>query len=207
MGLGNNEGGNSKFVTIVGGMWTLRVPEGTEGSIPRELTKGDKAGTLVHELRFEYVNGMLKAGELKSGPYGVDLCLDIEDEGVVYKVQMGVDSDFFRSFAKCSADIDPSKDLYIGLGQPSDGGFPYLYVKSGGVQLTANHTQKEPNGCPPWVKKTVAGQTKWDKDEQNEFCYNLVADFLAKEAPAQERSDPPASADPEDDTGDSSLPF
>jgi hypothetical protein len=206
MGLGNNEGGNSKFVTIVGGMWTLRVPEGTEKSIPRELTKGDKKGTLVHELRFDYVSGVLKAGELKKGAYGVDLCLDIEDEGIIYNVQMSVDSDFFRSFAKCCAGIDPTKELYIGLGQPSDGGFPYLYVQSGGTQLTANHTQKEPNGCPPWVKKTVAGETKWDKDDQNEFCYNLVADFLAKPTPEANPSPCIEDADQKHDE-DSNLPF
>ena len=179
MGLGNSEGGNSKFITIVGGKWTLRVPEGTEGATARELTKGPNAGTPVYEKYFDHVDGMLIGGEIKTGEYGTDLCLGIEDEGVTYNVQIPADSDYFRSFAKCCEKIDVDLPLFLGLGIPKGDGFPFLYVKNDGNIMSSGYTRDEPNGMPPWEKKEEMGQVKWDKSAQNNFCYKLVVDFLA----------------------------
>jgi hypothetical protein len=181
MGLGNNDGGgNSKFVTIVGGKWTLRVQEGTEGAEPRELTKGPNIGNVVHELHFDHLSGNLVSGVTKTGEYGTDLCLDIESEGVVYNAQIPCDSDYFRTFAKCCEGVDVGEELFLGLGTPSDGGFPFLYVKQGTDTLKSKYTKDEPNGMPSWEKKEEMGNVKWDKTEQNNFCYSLAVDFLAR---------------------------
>tara|TARA_Y100000310_G_scaffold278929_1_gene297737 strand:+ start:346 stop:942 length:597 start_codon:yes stop_codon:yes gene_type:complete len=196
MGLGNNEGGNSKFVTIVGGKWTLRVPEGTEGAVPRELTKGANKGKEVHELYFDHLDGSLVGAELKTGQFGTDLCLDIEDEGVVYNAQMAAESDFFASFAKCCENIDPNKQLFLGLGQPKGEGFPYLYVQSDGKQLTSNYTKDNPNGCPPWEKKEKMGKVVWDRDAQNNFLYDIVVKFIEGLGDAEEAPLPPTDDTP-----------
>lgn len=181
MGLGNNSGGgNSKFVTIVGGKWTLRVPEGTEGAVPRELTKGPNIGSEVFERHFDHLCGKLVKGMTKRGEYGTDLCLDIEDEGVVYNAQIPCDSDYFRTFAKCCEGIEFDKELFLGLGTPKDGGFPYLYVQQEDASLKSRYTKDEPNGMPSWEKKEEMGDVKWDKTAQNNFCYGLAVDFLSR---------------------------
>ena len=181
MGLENNSGGgNKKFITIVGGKWTVRVPEGTERAVARELKKGPNAGSLVFENYYDRLSGNVVSGQVRTGDYGTDLCLDLEDDGVVYNVQMPCDSDYFRTFAKCCEGIDLDKELVLGIGVPKGDGFPYLYVQQDDAGLKSKYTKDEPNGMPSWEKKEEMGKVKWDKTEQNNFCYGLAVDFLAR---------------------------
>jgi hypothetical protein len=171
MGLGNTTDNHRKFVTIVGGKWVLAVPEGTEGAVERV----NKLGKTVHELQFTYVDGTLREGRMKIGQFGTTLELDLEDEGQVYVVQIPVPSDYFSAFGKCCENIDPTKKLFLGLGFDKDRGHPFLYIKQDG----SAHTKDEPNGLPPWEKKTVMGKVTWDHEAQDNFLYEKVVEFLS----------------------------
>ena len=54
MGLSNPNTQKSKFVTIVAGLFTIRLPEGSDhpDAVERVLKKGPKAGQTIKELRF-----------------------------------------------------------------------------------------------------------------------------------------------------------
>ena len=173
MGLGNGSTKESTMITIVGGKWTRRVPEGTEGATKRT----NKLGAEVSELSYDHVDGQLIGGAFNTSEYGTDLILPIQD-GDVYELHIPADSDYFRTFAKLCEGLDVSKPVFLGLGVPDDG-FPYLYVQQEGKTLKSNYTKDNPNGMPSWEKKEEMGKVKWDKTAQNNFCYNLVVDFLA----------------------------
>ena len=178
MGLGNNSGGNKKFITIVGGKWTARVPEGTEGATERVLEKGPNAGKPIYELYYSYVDGNIVGGEIKQGNFGTDICLDLEDDGVVYTVQIPLESGYFSQFAKAVPNIDPTKKLFIGLGLDKERNKPFLYMKQDGQTVHSAFTKDNPNGCPPPIKKEVMGKTKWDFEDQENFLYGKVVDFF-----------------------------
>ena len=178
MGLSNDNGGGGKtFVTIVGGKWTIRVPEGTDGAVARELTKGPNMGSFVHEKYYSTLSGNITGAMLKNGEYGTDFCLFLEDDGETFDVKMPVPSDYFRSFAKASPNIDVSKELVIGLGQDKEKGHPFLFLKQGDQTVKSAFTKAEPNGMPEWEKKEVMGKVKWDQEKQNDFLYGKLVDF------------------------------
>ena len=175
--LGNN-GGNKKFITIVGGKWTLRVPEGTEGAVARV----NKVGDTVNELHFDYVDGEVVGGRIKAGQFGSTVEIDLQDEGEQYIVQIPVPEaggigDYFMSFGKACPNIDPTKKLFLGLGSDRDDRH-FLYLKQGGQTVHAAFTKDNPNGMPQWEKKEVMGKVKWNADEQNEFLYQQIIDFF-----------------------------
>jgi len=179
MGLGNT-GGDKKFFTIVGGKWTLRVPEGTEGATERV----NKVGDTVHELYFSYVDGMVVGGRIKQGQFGNTVEIDLKDEGETYQVQIPVPEaggigDYFMTFGKCCRNIDPTKKLFFGLGNDKEKDRSFMYLKQDGNTIHAAFTKDDPNGMPQWEKKEVMGKTKWNADAQNEFLYQEIVDFLA----------------------------
>ena len=177
MGLGNNSG-SANFITIVHGKWTLRVPEGTEGASSRVLEKGPNAGTAINELYFDYIDGELVGGEFKTGQYGTDLCLNLRDDKD-YTVQIPLESGFFSNFAKACPNIDPTQKLFLGLGKDKEKDRFFLYLKQGGDTVHSAFTKDNPNGMPPPVKKSVKGVEKWDFEDQENFLYDQVVDFLA----------------------------
>ena len=179
MSLGNT-GGNKKFLTIVGGKWTLRVPEGTEGATERV----NKVGDTVHELQFSYVDGMVNGGRIKPGQFGSTVEIDLVDGDETYQVQIPVPEagqigDYFMTFGKACPNIDPTKKLFLGLGHDKKDDRSFLYLKQDGQTIHAAFTKEEPNGMPPWEKKEVMGKTKWNADDQNEFLYQQIVDFFA----------------------------
>ena len=179
MALGNT-GGDKTFVTIVGGKWTIRVPEGTAGAVSRE----NKLGVEVHELQYSYVDGMIVDGRMKSGEYGTTLELDLQDDGTLYNVQIPVPAagkigDYFMSFGKCAPKLDATKKLFLGLGFDKTRQQPFLYLKQGGESIHSAFTKDAPDGMPQWEKKEVMGKAVWNADAQNEFLYGKIIDFLA----------------------------
>ena len=175
-----NTGGDKTFVTIVGGKWTIRVPEGTAGAVSRI----NKKEVEVHELQYSYVDGMIVDGRMKSGEYGTTLELDLEDDGKVYNVQIPVPAaggigDYFMSFGKCAPKLDATQKLFLGLGYDKDRQQPFLYLKQGGETVHAAFTKEAPDGMPQWEKKEVMGKAVWNADAQNEFLYGQIIDFLA----------------------------
>jgi hypothetical protein len=178
MGLGNSNEGGKKFVTIVGGKWTLRVPEGTPGAVVRVLEKGPNAGKEIHELYYDHIDGELVGGIIKQGQFGTDICIDLKD-GETYTVQIPMESQYFSQFAKMVPNIDPTKPLYLGLGYDKERGKNFLYGKQNGETVHSAYTKDNPNGMPPPVEKMVKGVKKWDFEAQENFLYEVVTEFFA----------------------------
>jgi len=181
MGLGKNEQGSVKFVTIVVGKFTVRVPEGTMGSVARTMTKEGYEGKVVYELYYDHIDGELIQGHIKDGNFGQDLCLKMRDGEETFIVQIPVNSGYFEAFAKCVPNIDPTQWLFLGLGYDKEKDKHFLYIrqgKDGSTKIHSAYTKDNPNGLPPAVQKKEMGKTKWDFTEQKNFLYESVIDWL-----------------------------
>ena len=163
MALGNNSGGGRKFITIVGGKWTLRVSEDTAGATARKLTSGPNEGSEVHELYYDHIDGMIVGGEIKYGKFGTDICIDLDDEGESFTVQIPLQSSYFSVLAKVCPSIDVSKKIFLGLGYDKEKNRNFLYVKQDDKTIHACFTKADPNGMPEAFKELVMGKEKWNK--------------------------------------------
>ena len=178
MGLSNGNSSNGKFVTIVNGKWTIRVNEGTDGAQPRVLEKGPNAGTTVWEKYYDHIDGSLVSAHIKHGQFGADLCLNISDDAE-YVVQIPVDSQYFSVFGKVPPNLNPTADIFLGLGYDKERQRTFMYVKQGGQTVHSAFTKDNPNGMPPPEQKMVKGVKKWDFEDQENFLYQKVEDFIA----------------------------
>jgi hypothetical protein len=212
MGLGNT-GGNSTFVTIVNGKFTIRLQEGDNNPDAVERVLGERsprAGETIRELQFNHLDGNIVSGEMKEGKYGVDMVFKIVDKGEVLDLQIGLNSSFFGQIAKRLPNADPSNWFDFFVGKDSDSGKPFIYFKQGGEVVKMEHTRDHPNGMPPWGKKMDKGKEVDDPSAQENFLYEVAKTFLARidgkvvpKAQAEAAPEVPApAADDEDD-----IPF
>jgi len=181
MGLSNKTANNQTFVTIVGGKFTIRLQDGdtNPNAVERTLEKGPKAGSVVRELQFSHLDGMIKSGEMHKSDYGVDLTLVMEDGDEGFKLQIPLESQYFGQVAKRLPNLDPTKKVVFGLGWDKDRQRNFLFIQQDGGSIHMNYTKDNPNGMPPPVKKTIKGVEKWDFEEQENFLYEVAIDWLA----------------------------
>ena len=181
MGLSNKTANNQTFVTIVGGKFTIRLQDGdtNPNAVERTLEKGPKAGSVVRELQFSHLDGMIKSGEMHKSDYGVDFTLVMEDGDEGFKLQIPLESQYFGQVAKRLPNLDPTKKVVFGLGWDKDRQRNFLFIQQDGGSIHMNYTKDNPNGMPPPVKKTIKGVEKWDFEEQENFLYEVAIDWLA----------------------------
>jgi len=197
MGLGNSNNSGRKFITIVGGKWTLRVTEDTEGAVARALTNGPNEGTDVHELYFDHLDGMIVGGEIKDGKYGMDICFDIDDDGEKFTVQIPLQSAYFGTIAKVSPNIDPTQKIFLGMGFDTEKKKPFMYVQQNGETVRAAFTKAEPNGMPEAFKEKVMGKEQWNFQAQEQFLFEKIEEFFERSFGAESGAQAPAKPAPE----------
>jgi len=203
---------NAQIITIVKGKFTLRCDENTEGAEPRELTKGDNKGKEVWELRYNSLTAKIKGGSLKTGDFGLNSYLEMEDpdSGDAYTVQLGSNSDTFRAFAQRLPNINLDEIVSIELvdsKKKGENGTPYknLQVVQNGDKIADKFTEWKSvdgknvrtnlYGMPAWENK----RGTWSRDAQNEFLYDVFEKvFSGKELGLD---DEPTPVEPEEPNG------
>lgn len=108
-------GGNGRFLSIRNGRFIERVPEGTEGAVPRELKMGANKGTTVYEKFYTVLTGSIEGMYVKE-PRTVDFGdgpQEREESVVIMRVADGIvsvdighDGKAFSAFAKSLPNID-----------------------------------------------------------------------------------------------------
>lgn len=104
-------------LSIVGGAFTIRVPEGTAGAEPRKLTKGKNEGKEVWELKYQSLSNVyLAAGTQVDGEYpGADVVFRDADSGDEYTVNFPLDSGYLYQLIRSLPNVDTSKPFNIEL--------------------------------------------------------------------------------------------
>ena len=139
-------------LSIVKGKFALRVEEGTEGAIPRALTKGENEGNEVFELLYPTLTGFITSGEIRELQYGLSCEVTITDEGEAYVVQFNSDSQHFTNLAARLPNIDRSIPVSLSLVQHKT-----KRTKAGNpvIQLLVSQNNRRVNSF----------YVKWSKDE------------------------------------------
>ena len=217
MGLSNQGNKMQTFVTIVGGRFTIRLQDGDNNpdAVERTLEKGPNAGSVVRELQFTHLDGMIVGGEMHRGEYGTDFTLLMEDEGDSFKLQIPLESQYFGQVAKRLPNLDPTAKVLFGLGWDKEKSRNFLYIKQGESSIHMNFTKDNPNGMPPPVLKNIKGVEKWDFEDQENFLYEVAIDWLAsldgikgqQVSPSDAYTDADAPADQEPNPIDEEIPF
>jgi len=191
-------------LSIVHGQFALRVPEGTEDSVARELTKGPHAGEEVHELLYPTLEGMLSSGEVRELPYGLSCEVTIIDGDEVYTVQLSSDSKYFTALATRLPNINRNIPISLSLVEHktkrTKKGDPVVmlmviqdnkriadhFVKWSKDEA-GNNIATHLHGLPD-VKKTRSG---WDFADQIDFYLGRFEDYFKGEGSADQAAPPP----------------
>lgn len=171
MGLGNNEGG--KFISIVGGRFCIRVPEGTAGA----ETRINKLGKQVTEKYYDNFTAKLVGLKVTDGNYGKQWEFAFQDSGEVYKLQLGYTNSFAKNILKMLPNADLSKEMKISPQtkvEPDGTKKSSIFINQDGQALKHAYTRDNPNGLPPMTQVTVKGTLVWDDTDQMIFLEKMV---------------------------------
>jgi len=230
MGLNDNitpTGVAGTSLTIVGGKFTLRVEEGTEGAVPRNLTKGKNEGMEVWEMKYSALSGHLVGGRITTGEYpGVDIDIIDYKANDSFTVNFPLDSRYLYDLIKRLPNIDTSGEVNIevveGKKKTRQGNPTYnLHVAQGGKVLYDYYTEwkKDASGKPipallHGMPEPVNGPKGWSFEAQENWLLErfngFFADYVAPESdiPALHEEEPPPVDDiPATDEYEDDIPF
>ena len=174
MGLDNRAEG--KFITILGGKFCQKVPEGIQGAV----TRTNKLGKTVTEKFYDSFTGKLVGIKTQDGTYGKSWIFSFQDSGDVYHLQLSYSNSFATAFLKMLPNVDLTKEMKV---QPSvkevDGkNKSSLFINQDGQSVKHAYTKDAPNGLPQMTQVTVKGEKIWDDTDRIEFLYQMVMDTI-----------------------------
>ena len=170
MGLENHEGGN--YITILGGRFCQRVPEGTEGAEQRT----NKLGKTVWEKFYDSFTGKLVNIKTQDGAYGKSWVFDFKDNEEVYHLQLSYSNSFATALLKMLPNIDLTKEMKVQPDTKEVDGKKKssLFVKQDGVNMKHAYTKDNPNGMPPMEEIVIKGEKVWDDTKRLVFLHDMV---------------------------------
>lgn len=177
MGLDNRAEG--KFITILGGKFSIRAKEGEEGAVQRT----NKLGKVVWEKFYDKFTGHLVSIKVTDGTYGKSWNFGFRDNGELYTLQLSYSNSFATAFLKMLPNIDLTKEMTVSPSVKEVDGKnkSSLFVNQDGVAIKHKYTKDVPNGLPPMEQVTVKGELVWDDTKRIAFLHEMVnKDILPK---------------------------
>ena len=166
------------YFNILGGKFSIRVPEGTEGSVSRV----NKVGNTVHEVYHENFEGLLVGIRVTdSVEYGKSWNFDFVAGGEDYTLKLSYSNSFAVAILKMLPNIDLSKPFKLSpVSKVVDGKTQSsLFINQDGQAVKHAYTRENPNGMPDLEKIKVKGKDTWDDSERLEFLENMVITDIA----------------------------
>jgi hypothetical protein len=189
MGLSNREGG--KYITIIGGKFTVRVPEGTPGAVARV----NKLGKTVHELKYDSFTGKLVNVRTRDSEYGKSWEFDFRDAGEVYTLQLPYSNSFSKGILKILPNADLTQEMKVQPSQKVEDGKTKssIFISQGGTTLKHKYTKDNPNGMPQMEQVQVKGNLVWDDSKQLAFLHEMVERDILPRLPKDVATAPAAT--------------
>ena len=164
MGLETRSGSNKTFVNLFNGDMTIRAKNDTPGAVSRT----NKKGNVVWELRFNTLTGILVGISKKDVPEaGLVWEIDFMDEkdGKIYclNVPYGGGSSF-KLFTKLF--MVPKLDRAVEIQTSLKDERTQFFVKQDGTSMKALWTKDNKRGLPDLKKIMVKGKETWDDTDQ-----------------------------------------
>jgi len=197
MGLEQRQEG--KYITILGGKFCQRVPEGTEGA----KTRTNKIGNVVHEKFYDSFTGKLLDIKVQDGTYGKTWNFVFQDKEEIYTLQLSYSNSFSTAFLKMLPNIDFSKEMKVSPSTKEVDGKNKnsLFISQDGVNLKHAFTRENPNGMPDMEQVEVKGVMVWDDTKRLAFLYDMVVNDILPKLPKQAEEVAGSSPQP-DENGD-----
>ncbi len=172
--LSNDQQGGIDFVTTFDGKLVQRVPEGTDGAMPRQLTKGANEGKTVWEKTYTSVSGMITDGGVEVKEFGGKKVKEIQvklDDNILLQLPMNM----LSAFAKPLPNVDPTKEVKISVYK-NKRGKAGLNISQDGEQLDWAYTKENPGDLPQPVQDELG---EWDFRDHDKFLELEVRKFFA----------------------------
>lgn len=190
MGVGTTDHERKIYYGIVGGKVTRRFKEHQTNqknetvTVERKIYEKDKVTVkkTVIEQYYDYIEGRIIKTEVdKSGDYGANLMIHMNDGNDTFIFQVKLNSSYGRAIMNRIQNVDPNKDVKF---QPYSFDNPdkpdkklvgvTVYQEDCGWEkdkVPYKWTQENPGDMPDWEKKEVAGEEVWDNSAQLNFMY------------------------------------
>lgn len=147
MQLEKYEGGKKYITVLADGKFHQVVPEGTEGSVKREI-KDKQTGEVTsvkNELIFDSVSGVITKVSFEDSEFGKNLQIELDGEGVL---SLGTASNFGEDIMKKLPAVDFSKSVKI---------VPFSFEAEG----------KAKKGVTIYQDEQKVDSFYWDKDKKS----------------------------------------
>ena len=96
---------NKKFYNIIGGKISRKVDANAPGAVSRVNKKNET----VYELQYDSMDGFICNIEHKESDFGIQLIIDIDEDGDVGQLQIPLDSKYSSTFIARLGALDPVK--------------------------------------------------------------------------------------------------
>ena len=207
MGVGTESGGGT-WLSVVKGTLTQRVKAGTEGAQERTIEKGPNTGSVVHELRYNYLEGKLERIYIQETDYGRSWVFVVDDGRKPYNLVVGYSSGYAVGLLSRLPNVNLGVDIKIKsfyIKGDDDKYRGYLTIEQGGQKVEKAFSKENPNGLPDVERITVNGEPVWDSTKRMQFFEKLVESTMAKVAEENPLADASLEDLPPEEESD--LPF
>lgn len=188
MGLEGNVNGGKKFVTIVGGQFTIRSTEGAEGAVKRTLTAKGYEGKIVYELQFPRLRGKIAKMEFKKGNFGEVIEITVVDDHQ-YVLQVPWNSSLKGIITRLPNVSYKEEVVFSAFTNDKEQNVLLVYQGKGedgkDKIVPSAYTKEAPNGMPAATETTVRGVKKWNFEDIEEFLYGVLQSEIQRAEAAQ----------------------
>jgi len=170
MALGNSS--NAIYLTISDGKIIRQFKSATAQSTERTT----KTGKLVHEEKYDYVEGMITSINTRENDYGKFWVIGLQDGSDNYNIQFNYSGGTAGAFLKILPNIDLTKTVKLQPSQKieNDKKKSSLFISQGVRALKWFWNKDNAGELPPLEKLKVKGKEVWDDSKQMEYLENYV---------------------------------
>ena len=173
MGLTNESQGGGNWLTVFRGEIVKRVPVGTEGAVERS----NKNGKIVHELKFNALEGSLKRIDVTSGEYGDQWVFVIDDGTNEYFLAMPYSSGPANGFLFRLPNLNLERPLKVNTYyiEGDDAKWrQFLSLAQEGQKILPYFTKEEKHGLPDLKELIISNQKHLDDTARLAFLRKMV---------------------------------
>lgn len=190
MAVGNFNGGNTVYLGVSNGKIVRSFKSKTEHSIERV----NKAGKLVYEEHYDFVEGIIKGLNTKENDYGKFWVVSLESDGKTYLLEFNYSGGISQSFLKALPNVKlglPVRLVPRVSEDPNTGKKKaVMFINQGDSGIKHYFTKDNPNGMPDLTKVKIKGKETWDDTDRMEFLEKFCkALFTSAPSVAEEHDD------------------
>lgn len=179
-GLSNStNGGNTKFLGVMNGNFTLRADEST----PNAVKRINKNGKEVWELLYNKLEGKITNVSIEEGEYGKELEVTVLAGSTKFALQMPASGGYAFGLLSRLPNVDFNQSIvfrpYSIYDKEKDRNKNYLVLYQSGKgynkdSVPSAFTKENPNGLPELEEITVKGKKQWDDTKRVLFFEQMI---------------------------------